>query len=145
MFYSSSNMIIKYITNKYIRQRYRDVLSSDYFIKVYILSNNLLFLAIYTIFYLFIYKIWQILILPHNRCDDGWTGNDCEESKSFLPKELRDSFSEEPLPNKYALIVGGMISDLCGPLASGSSMHFYGVSTWFYALSICMQSVIIII
>lgn len=60
------------------------------------------------------------------KCDDGWTGNSCEESKSPLPTELRDTFSEEPARNKYALIVGGVLSDLCGPLASGSSMHFYG-------------------
>ncbi|XP_054717283.1 reelin-like [Uloborus diversus] len=60
------------------------------------------------------------------KCDDGWFGNECEESKSPLPTELRDTFQSEPSPSKYALLVGGMLSDLCGPLASGSSMHFYG-------------------
>lgn len=69
-----------------------------------------------------------------NRCDDGWFGDSCEESKSPLPTELRDSFTEEPSPNKYAIIVGGVLSDLCGPLASGSSMHFYGVSIYTYLI-----------
>ncbi|KFM74530.1 Reelin, partial [Stegodyphus mimosarum] len=60
------------------------------------------------------------------KCDDGWTGTYCEESKSPLPTELRDSFVSEPSNSKYALIVGGILSDLCGPLASGTSLHFYG-------------------
>lgn len=74
-----------------------------------------------------------------NRCDDGWFGDSCEESKSPLPTELRDSFTEEPSPNKYAIIVGGVLSDLCGPLASGSSMHFYGVRT--YPISLFINNV----
>ncbi|GBM52283.1 hypothetical protein AVEN_190697-1, partial [Araneus ventricosus] len=53
-----------------------------------------------------------------NRCDDGWTGGDCGESKSSLPTELRDSFTSEPSKNKYSLVAGGILSDLCGPLAS---------------------------
>ncbi|GIY36220.1 reelin [Caerostris darwini] len=60
------------------------------------------------------------------KCDDGWTGDGCGESKSSLPTELRDTFSSEPSFTKYSLIAGGILSDLCGPLASGSSLHFYG-------------------
>ncbi|GBO20109.1 Reelin, partial [Araneus ventricosus] len=52
------------------------------------------------------------------KCDDGWTGGDCGESKSSLPTELRDSFTSEPSKNKYSLVAGGILSDLCGPLAS---------------------------
>ncbi|KAF8766780.1 Reelin like protein [Argiope bruennichi] len=60
------------------------------------------------------------------KCDDGWTGADCGESKSSLPTELRDSFASEPSKSKYSLVAGGILSDLCGPLASGSALHFYG-------------------
>lgn len=60
------------------------------------------------------------------KCDDGWTGAGCEEPKSSLPTELRDHFTEEPSTSKYHLLVGGVISDLCGPMASGTVLHFYG-------------------
>ncbi|XP_042898138.1 reelin isoform X2 [Parasteatoda tepidariorum] len=60
------------------------------------------------------------------KCDDGWTGGDCGECKSSLPTGLRDTFQTEPSSSKYSLVVGGMLSELCGPVASGSSLHFYG-------------------
>lgn len=61
-------------------------------------------------------------------CDDGWAGASCNEPKSPLPSELRDQFLHNPSSAWYQ-INGGVVSDLCGPVGSGSAFHFYGPCT----------------
>ena len=54
-------------------------------------------------------------------------GKSCESPEVPLPKHLADDFDESPNKNLWRSIVGGQISRLCGPIASKSALHFYGV------------------
>ncbi|XP_077982491.1 reelin-like [Glandiceps talaboti] len=64
-------------------------------------------------------------------CDEGWGGDSCDIPLKPLPKNLRDKF-DVPLSAKskeWTKINGGSISSVCGPLASGKALHFFGACT----------------
>ncbi|KAB7504617.1 Reelin [Armadillidium nasatum] len=59
-------------------------------------------------------------------CHDGWGGKNCEEIKHTLPKYISDDFTSSTDDKMWKTIVGAKISELCGPIASGPALHFYG-------------------
>lgn len=69
-------------------------------------------------------------ILP--RCDPEWSGEYCDEPVIPLPSQLKDSFSRAPSLSHWHLLTGGKLSTVCGAVASGSALHFSGVSLSYY-------------
>jgi hypothetical protein len=61
-------------------------------------------------------------------CDVGWYGVSCQLRKNPLPNSFREYFNEKPSNDKWKKVVGGKPSHKCGKLASGTTMHFTGVS-----------------
>lgn len=52
----------------------------------------------------------------------------CSEPSSLLPTFLKDNFDAIPDKANWAQINGATVSNKCGVLASGTSLHFKGVS-----------------
>ncbi|XP_071486224.1 reelin-like [Diadema antillarum] len=59
-------------------------------------------------------------------CDRGWGGPSCRRPLSRLGQSLRDTFSTNlvSLASHWSKVNGAVISDLCGPVASGTYLHF---------------------
>ncbi|RXG52855.1 Reelin [Armadillidium vulgare] len=53
-------------------------------------------------------------------------GKNCEKVKYTLPKYISDDFTSSTDDKMWKTIVGAKISELCGPIASGPALHFYG-------------------
>ncbi|KAJ8046874.1 Reelin [Holothuria leucospilota] len=60
-------------------------------------------------------------------CDSGWEGNACNQLTSSLPNSLRDSFNHNPFigPGGWQSIYGAELTHVCGPVASGTALHFH--------------------
>lgn len=61
-------------------------------------------------------------------------GQECEDRLEDLPKFIADDFTTTPSNINWKRVVGGKISEICGPIASGEALHFYGVTTPLYRL-----------
>ncbi|CAL4060999.1 unnamed protein product, partial [Meganyctiphanes norvegica] len=59
------------------------------------------------------------------RCEEDWTGSFCEKPKHPLQEFIADEFIEETSPNKWRKVVGGQVTDQCGPITGGKALHFY--------------------
>eukprot|EP00057_Strongylocentrotus_purpuratus_P003005 XP_003725702.2 PREDICTED: reelin [Strongylocentrotus purpuratus] len=59
-------------------------------------------------------------------CDQGWTGPSCQRPSARLPQSLRDTFSDQPVSGQghWSKVVGARASTSCGPVASGTYLHF---------------------
>ncbi|XP_041459310.1 reelin-like [Lytechinus variegatus] len=59
-------------------------------------------------------------------CDQGWTGPSCQRPSVRLPQSLRDTFSAQPVSGRghWSKVIGAMTSESCGPVASGTYLHF---------------------
>ncbi|XP_071817155.1 reelin-like isoform X2 [Apostichopus japonicus] len=60
-------------------------------------------------------------------CDSGWEGNACNQPNIALPNSLRDTFNHQPFIGSggWNSIQGGELTQVCGPVASGSALHFH--------------------
>ncbi|XP_045618804.2 reelin [Procambarus clarkii] len=59
-------------------------------------------------------------------CQKGWTGDNCEEPATPLAKYIVADFSSEDWTSDWSKVVGGQLTDHCGPIASGQALHFLG-------------------
>ncbi|KAG7169873.1 Reelin-like, partial [Homarus americanus] len=59
-------------------------------------------------------------------CNKGWTGASCEEPLSHLAEYIVADFSSDGWMADWRKVVGGQVTEHCGPIASGQALHFLG-------------------
>lgn len=65
--------------------------------------------------------------LPSYRCDDGFSGTDCQPSSSLSSSVLSDFESQNLLLATWQEVIGGEVVSPhmgCGVVSSGSSLYF---------------------